>query len=260
MAQSLAQMLGYEPPGDTGEELPRSYEPAVPSSGSLGDDLASIHQQQEASLKQHTAFAQGLQQQQDQVNLRSQDLDISERLMAVLDTSLPKFARGHLFRELSNRLGIDPRGETSKELARTLVSLDPDSAQGIKSMFVGQLSSAAPGTVSQFATSILRGEVGLHEVVKLIGSARAQSSAAPQGRAAFEAQFGPPMRAGIGDVAPTQEQPTSTQEYAVPKATTQPGEMIPEMAERLGYGNAPITNREAMEKKGYTGQIGRAHV
>lgn len=256
-----------EPPGSP---IPVAAPPATPSS-SLEADLRSVQQEdaisrmqevrqaQAQALQQHAQYRAGLDQAQSQVDLRGQDLDVAERLMGVLDSRVPKLVRLQSFRELSARLSVDPKSSRATELGRTLIGLDPDSSADIRGVFASQLEGASPGEISQFATAILKGEVGMHELTKMVGQTRRQLGS----REAFYAQHGPPMMAGASDATVPQAQPADPDEVAssivsqAGDAKTAPDlrQVHPEIAKMYGLDpNTPYRNSDVISR-GYKGPL-----
>lgn len=132
------------------------------------DQMAQVREEQARSLQEHLQYRAGLEQQQQQVEMRSGDLDVSERLMRVFDTTLPKPFREFELRGLSRHLGIDPKGDSFKDISKVVMGLDPDSSQAVKEAFVARMSEASPGQVSEFTRGILQGKVPISQLAGMV--------------------------------------------------------------------------------------------
>lgn len=129
------------------------------------------------------AMMEQRQQQAQSLQSRQADLQTVERLMQVLDPRLPKSARQFLYRELSSSLGIDPKGQRSKELGQMLTSLEPEVSEGIRRQLVEQSRTAQPGQVQQMARGILTGEVPVTQLVNMMPRVQPGAEGAPAGGA-----------------------------------------------------------------------------
>lgn len=132
------------------------------------EQMAKVREEQARSLQEHMQYRQGLEQKQQEVQLRGGDLDVSERLMRVLDTTLPKPFREFEFRGLSRHLGIDPKGDNYKELSKVILGLDPDSSAAVREAFTARIADAPPGQISEFARGILQGKVPVSELAGMV--------------------------------------------------------------------------------------------
>jgi hypothetical protein len=158
---------------ETGDISPTMNQPPA----DIIDQMASVREEQARALQEHMKFRATLEQKKQETELRGGDLDVSERLLRVLDTTLPKPYRDFEFRGLSRHLGIDPNGDMHKELAKVVTGLDPDSSASIREAFVARIADATPGQVTEFTRGILQGKVPLSE---LAGMAKEHARATQQ--------------------------------------------------------------------------------
>lgn len=146
-------------------------EPSL-SSGQPPDDIieqmAQVREEQARSLQEHIQYRQGLEQKQQEVDLRSGDLDVSERLLRVFDTTLPKPFREFELRGLSRHLGIDPKGDNFKDISKVVMGLDPDSSMAVKEAFTARIADATPGQISEFTRGILQGKVPISQLAGMV--------------------------------------------------------------------------------------------
>ena len=132
------------------------------------DQMAQVREEQARSLQEHIQYRQGLEQKKQEAELRGGDLDVSERLMRVFDTTLPKPFREFEFRGLSRHLGIDPKGDNYKELSKVILGLDPDSSAAVREAFTARIADASPGQISEFARGILQGKVPVSQLAGMV--------------------------------------------------------------------------------------------
>lgn len=206
------------------------------------DELAALRRAQAASLSQHAQFAQGIQQRQSQVDLQSADLALAERMSKIFAPDTPSAARDILLNREARSLGVDPKGESFRELKQMIRGLEknPDNLAALRSSFIHGGIETPPGQLTEMTRAAFSGNADPLEFLDLIRSAQPApvSIQRPDGMMRLGGE--PP--AEVAQAAPAQ----------AAQATTLPGEMTPEMARRMGYGTQPRTNREAQEL-GYRG-------
>lgn len=178
-------------------------------------------------LQQHREYAQQLQDAQGQAQSRSQDLMLADRLMKLSDPSIPKPVRQFLYRELSSSLGIDPKGQTSKDVGTMLTALDSQTLEGLRRSIAAQATQAQPGQITQMVRGILQGDVSGMQMLT-------QARQPLPGR----------MNLGMGDTSETERpgepyQPPAAApaaEVAAQPKTTAPvlQEVVPELVAELG--------------------------
>jgi hypothetical protein len=108
-----------------------------------------------------------------------------------LDPSMPKGFRQLGLRQISQLLGIDPRGDRAKDIINTISGLDPQSLEGIRRGIVQSTNDAEPGQIAEMTRGILTGQVPPDQLMDLARSAM-QPPAPPGG----EADNGSPMMLG----------------------------------------------------------------
>jgi hypothetical protein len=148
-------------------DTPMNGPPGQPPADII-DQMAQVREEQAKSLQEHMQYRAGLEQKQQEVELRSGDLDVSERLMKVFDTTLPKPFREFELRGLSRHLGIDPKGENFKEISKVVMGLDPDSSGAVREAFTARIADATPGQISEFTKGILQGKVPISSLAGMV--------------------------------------------------------------------------------------------
>lgn len=137
--------------------MPRMVEAQIPGL----DKYQALKQAQQASLRQHAAFRDQLQQKQVQVQARKTDLDVAGKVMQILDTRIPKSARQFLNTQLAQYVGVDPKNDAFKGVNSMMMGLDPQSAQDLKTQLGSQLESAQPGQVLEMTRGLMTGQLPL---------------------------------------------------------------------------------------------------
>lgn len=249
-----------EPPGSGSRVLSSSE--ASATGRSLEDDLRTLQEVRTAqaqSIQQHVDYRAGLEQAQDRVNLRAQDLEIANRALKVFDTgTYDPATREFMFKGLVRQLGVDYRSENAKDLWKMIRGLSPDSALAVRQNIAGQISGATPGQVVQAFSGVLRGEV---DPLELFSATRTQ----PQGREAFYAEHGPPMMAGAsGAVVPQAQSQTVDADEVAASVVSQAGDaktapdlrqVHPQIAKMYGLDpNTPHRNADVVSR-GYDGPM-----
>lgn len=217
-------------PGQLPTRAPAGPAPVEEPGGDLAAQLAAARQGTsvptpgaqrpsglQALLGQRQAQAEGIQ-------ARSQDLAIADRLLKITDSRLPKAARQFLIKGLTRELGIDPRSETSRDIARLVTSLDPDSLGALRRSVASQSDTAQPGALTEMARGILSGQVPVEQVITSVAA-------------------GPPADGRMGLGGPTEVAQADTTAAPTPgvaryrETTTPPRlrEIAPELSAVLGY-------------------------
>lgn len=142
-----------------------------------------------------SGIMQERRQQAESMQARQADLQLGERLLQVLDPRLPKQARQFLFKELSRQIGVDPKGERSKEIGGMLTSLDPQVSEQVRRSISQQIQSAEPGQVTEMTRGILTGQVPVTQLVQSMSMPVAQQEGGGDAEASTDG-FSPPMRLG----------------------------------------------------------------
>lgn len=174
-----------------------------PVSGPSYEQFKRLRMQQAASIEQHKQYAAGLQMKQQQIQLRQGDLQVSDRLLKILDPNVAKPARAFLMRELAQNLGVDPNTENFKQLSTMLGGLDPNSLTGLKQVFSNSLEQAQPGEVQEIARGIMDGSVSMNDIMNQVTQ---------QQRALGYQQAGAPMQSTpTGGPTPTAPEDMTTQ-------------------------------------------------
>lgn len=223
--------------------------------------LAQLRAAQKASMEQHQQYGQMLQQKQQQVNMRAGDLDVSDRLLKILDPNVNKAARQFLFNELSKNLGVDPKN--AAEVQKMVTALDPGTLQGLKTVFMQQMEGAEPGQVSQMAKGILTGEVPMNNLInEATQIARSNAlTAQPQDTAQGGAPASSAAAGGAGQPTgggrPLGPQPAGSAPPAVmsfEEQRTIPPEakgVSPQLLKELGLGTSTELRNRDLTSQGY---------
>lgn len=143
------------------------------------DEATAVRAQQEAILAQHKQFAEGLKEQQAEVELRKGDLMLGERMLTMFDPAVPKSARQFLYKELSGAVGVDPKGETSKNVGTMIMGLDPETMENLRRNFAAKLPNAKPGEITQLIKSALTGQADGISLLKLASAGPEEGGGAP---------------------------------------------------------------------------------
>jgi hypothetical protein len=106
------------------------------------------------------------EQQEGLIQARAQDLNVAQRLLQITDGRLGREARGFLFDGLARDLGVDPKTEYTRGMKRVILSLDPDGAGALRTMFTSRLDRATPGQVSERARAVINGDIPLQDVIQ----------------------------------------------------------------------------------------------
>lgn len=171
-------MGGYSPyPEDEEYALPQPQLPVDPAA-----NMAALRQEQASALAQHQQAATDLQQRQAQWGEREADVQLSDRLLKVMDPRVPKPARDFLFRELSQTLGIDPAGQRSKDIGKMLTSLAPDELETLQQSFVDRMASAKPGELTKMMRGLLSGQTDANAFIGEIMKTSAVQAAGAAGQ------------------------------------------------------------------------------
>ena len=136
---------------------------------------AQLAQEQAQALAQHQAYAQQLEAASQQVELKQGDLDLTNRLLQATDPTVDKSARKWLLGQISQRVGIDPKGETSKQVQQMLLGLQPETSEQLRRVLVEQVKGAAPGQVNQIIKGVLTGQVGGEALIQGLRVGAAQT-------------------------------------------------------------------------------------
>src|SRR4249920_812846 len=163
--------------------------------GEIPDDLLQQRlstQMMQPEVDPIQAYKQSQEQfgvAQQMAQARQQDLDLSGRMIKLLDPQVPKPAREFLYKELSRSMGADPKGQTSAEIGKMLLSMDPGSLDNLRRNFAEQLPNAKPGEINAKIQAILQGKVSGMQLMDL---------AAAKGPAQPPAEGGAPAGAVAG--------------------------------------------------------------
>lgn len=145
---------------------PSSGVPTPP--GGVASPVTAPSGQQPSRLSE---YIQGQQQQRQMLAARGQDLQLANNLVRSLDPSMPKGFRQLGLRQVSQMLGIDPKGDRSKELINTLSSLDPQSLEGMRRGIVSATDEMQPGQLTEITRGILTGQVPPDQLLQLASAA-----------------------------------------------------------------------------------------
>jgi len=117
--------------------------------------------------QQHQERTAQLQQQAQQNQVQQQDMALGQRMVKLFDPNVPKPAKEFLYREMSRQMGVDPKGQTSSELGKMLLSLDPQSQDSLRRNLVTKISAAKPGEVQGLIKGIMTGQVDGMSLIQL---------------------------------------------------------------------------------------------
>jgi hypothetical protein len=185
--------------------------------------------------------------QKAQAEARKGDLDMSEHMVHLLDPNIPKPARQFLYKEPSSRLGVDPKGDTSKNVGQMLLGLDPEAMEGIRRNFASKIETAKPGEITQMMKGILTGDMSGLDLIKI-----ASKPTNVPGTVTGE----PPAPGGPAAPAAAPEQPVMRRrlkeigETHPLYQTADPG-----LVSALGYDPRNPVRNDDLIKQGYTGPI-----
>src|SRR5215510_1640197 len=140
---------------DEGEGVGYSVDPA--------NEL--LRRQQEESLAQHKAYASTLEEKQSHIHLRGEDLDLTKRLLQATDPMTPKPVRDFLLKGISGSVGVDPRGDYSKELQKMISALDPQSLEMLRKTFGADIPNSPPGQIKERVRGIFSGQVPVSDLL-----------------------------------------------------------------------------------------------
>lgn len=190
-------------------------------------------QQQPSRL---TEYVQNQQQQREMLAARGEDLRLAQLMSRALDPTMPKGFRQLGLRQISQMLGIDPRGDRAKEIINTISGLDPQSLEGVRRGIISSTNDAQPGELTQMTRGVLTGQVPPDQLLSMAQGALQPPAAGGQNALASDAdtsgtetQFEPPMRLGAGGLPPTPPQvpePLATTAQA-PGQAPLPGAPLP---------------------------------
>ena len=167
--------------------------------------LDKYHPVQRQALMQHAQFSQQLEQKQEALNAKKTDLDVADRLLKVMDSSVPATARKFLAVQLAQHVGVDPKSEQFRGVQQVLTSLDPDSLLALRQTFTQSVKGAEPGQILEMTKGVMTGQVPFHEIVNMAQASQYQNfggekdqSRLPQGQGQKEdAQRQPPTPQSI---------------------------------------------------------------
>ena len=107
------------------------------------------------------------QRQQQATELQSQQegVALGQRLVQALDPRVPRQARQFLLRQISQGVGVDPRGTAAKEFIGMVSSLDPQTLETMRTNITPAIQSN-PGQVVQLVKGALSGQVPAQQIVQ----------------------------------------------------------------------------------------------
>lgn len=141
-----------------------------------------------------TEYFQQQEQQRGMLAARGEDLRLAQLMSRALDPAMPKGFRQLGLKQVSQMLGIDPRGDRAKEMINTISGLDPQSLEGLRRGVVTATNEAEPGEVSQTVRGVLTGQVPPDQLLQMAQAAiqpPVQQEQLPQ-----ESPVGPPSMLG----------------------------------------------------------------
>jgi len=212
MARRLPNAYGTDAyqagvPQDRESTLGRLVSPAgsqmtpVPSSSSANDQLRA---EQTQALAQHAQYRQRLSGLEDANQLRQNDLKLAENLLVATDPTMDKAARKFMLAGLSSAVGVDPKGEYSKNIQALVMGLQPENLEALRTAFVPDITSAPPGSVQKGLEGLFNGTIPVENVmkrVKMDQEARAQAGAAATAISPEEQMQHEAGMAALGQVA-----------------------------------------------------------
>jgi len=161
-------MGGYLPEPDEWMQPQREPEAILPQ-----PQQPISRQQQVAAAYQQSQ--QEIQQAQSVAATREEDLNVAQYMTKMLDPTVPKAARQFLFRELSTRMGVDPKGETSQNFGKMLLGLEPEALERLNRGYADRIKNATPGQIKQMTQAVLQGDVSGIELMKMANVRVAQA-------------------------------------------------------------------------------------
>jgi len=194
--------------------------PSFPG-GPSGSPEAFYQQEQEKAQALKDAHQYGIQ--------KGDDLELGQRLVQMFDPNVPKPVRQFIYKEMSRQMGVDPAGQTSKEVGQMLMGLDPEAMDNMRRAIAAKIPDAKPGEVSQLVKGVLTGQVNGMQMIGL----------AKQSAGAVAAGTGPSTGEGLPGGDPTQ-QPTSTGADLPGGGPYQPGADVTRRARPTGTEVPPV--------------------
>lgn len=143
-----------------------------------------------------TQYIQAQQQQREMLASRGEDLRIAQLMSRALDPSMPKGFRQLGLRQISQILGVDPRGDRAKEIINTISGLDPQSLEGLRRGIVGSTNDAQPGEITQLARGVLTGQVPPDQLLQMASATLRPPAAEGGGEESTSAPAQGPSRLG----------------------------------------------------------------
>lgn len=192
------QAMGVTPRADV------PIAPAQPGGGVPATSEGGFTPSGQAQPSRMTEYLQAQQQQRDMLLSRGEDLRLANLMYKALDPAMPKGFRQLGLRQVSQMLGIDPKGDRAKELINTISGLDPQSLEGIRRGVAQSTDSAEPGELTQMTRGVLTGQVPPDQLLSLASSAMQPPAPAEGGLSVASAgggaapDFEPPMGLGMG--------------------------------------------------------------
>lgn len=214
------------------------------------EEMAAVRRAQAASLTQHAQYAQGLQQQQSQVDLQSADLALAERMSKIFAPDTPSAARDILLNREARNLGIDPKGESFRELKQMIRGLErnPDNLAALRSSFIRGGIETAPGEFTEMTRAAFSGRADPLQFLDMIRASQPAPVQRPAGM----------MRLG----GPTEEEAAAAPTNA---ATPSPANLPPlqrpappSLVQRFGLDPARPWTMQDLVERGYTGPTSEA--
>src|SRR5262245_13028232 len=149
----------------------RPMAPAQPGGGVQPSAEGGFTPGDQAQPSRMSQYLQAQAQQRDMLKARGEDLRLAQMLTKAFDPSLPKGFRQLGLKQISQMLGVDPRGDRSKEIINTLSGLDPQSLEGLRRGVVGATNETQPGELTEMTRGVLTGQVPPDQLLQLASAA-----------------------------------------------------------------------------------------
>src|SRR5262245_13490529 len=142
---------------------------AGPSPGMPSDKANNqLRAEQSAALAAHAQYRQRLNTLGDMNQVRQNDLKLAENLLIATDPQMDKSVRKFMLAGLSSAVGVDPKGEYSKNLQAMVMQLQPENLEAMRMAFVPDIQNAPPGSISKGLEGLFNGSIPVENVMKQV--------------------------------------------------------------------------------------------
>ena len=251
-------------PQDRESTLQRAGVPTAPpapigaagASPGMPSDQANnaLRADQTAALAAHAQYRQQLNTLGDANQARQNDLKLAENLLIATDPTMDKAVRKFMLSGLSSAVGVDPKGEYSKNIQAMVMQLQPENLEAMRRAFVPDIQSAAPGAISKGLEGLFNGSIPVENVMKQIkidqqnriAAGAAATAPSPEQMAASEAGA-----AAASAVPPAAPQQAGT----APAPALPPGQGVTAQVGRAAPGTGGLAGLQQVTQPAPTEQV-----